>query len=144
MADVVVTDLKYSVVTQYPTVEFLGGTKTQDVIAVGIITDGSGIYVEFRIPANLYSTQQVKNYATGYTGTVESVAGIAGVVGAVWSQQPNAANELVDYLTLTVTSDSGNSQANLLVPESQWAASLVQPKVTKLIGQLNASEALTS
>ena len=34
----------FTVVTQYPTVEYLGGTQTRDVVAVGYTTKPSGIY----------------------------------------------------------------------------------------------------
>jgi hypothetical protein len=136
-------DLTYVVQTQYPTVNFLGGTQTQDAVAVGITTNGHGIYIEFRIPRSIYNATQVKDYSIGYTGTVESIAGVAGVAGVVWSQQPNAAGELTDYLTLTVVSDSGNSSANLAVPASQWDPTDVSPLVSKLVTQLNDAEGLT-
>ena len=45
----------FSVVTQYPTVEYLGGTQTRDVIAVVYTLKLSGLYFEARIPAADYT-----------------------------------------------------------------------------------------
>jgi hypothetical protein len=137
----VAVDLAYTVQTQYPTVIFLGGTQTQDAMAVGIITNGHGIYLEFRIPRTTYSAAQVKSFATGYTGTVEAVAGIAGVAGVAWSQIPDATGQLADVLTLTVESDSGNSSATLTIHTKDWTPHAAGPKVTALIAQLNEAEA---
>lgn len=143
MSAVEVTDLKYSIVGQRPDTEFLGGTQTRDVVAVGVLTEGHGIYFETRIPASIYSSAQVKDYATGYTGTIESIASIPSVAGVQWTQVVTASQELQDALILTVTSDSGNSQAQITLLDTYWAVSLAQPKVNALVKQLNQAEALT-
>ena len=140
MSEGAVSNLGYTVVTQYPTVNFLGGTQTQDAIAVGIITNQSSIYLEFRIPKGVYSATQVKDYSIGYTGTVESAAEAPGVVGVVWSQQPNAAQELTDYLTFTVQSDSGNSSATFMLPMAQVSYANAAKQASALIAQLNDAE----
>lgn len=137
-------NLNYTVDTQYPTVEFLGGTQTRDVVAVGITTQGHGVYMEFRIPQTLYSAKQVKAYATGYTGSIESQFDIQGVAGLQWSQQPNASGELQDVWTYTVTSSTGNSAATFTLPIGQATTDNVTKKVNALASQLNQAEALTS
>lgn len=134
-------DLGYQVQTQYPTTEFLGGTQTRDVTAVGITTNGHGVYIEFRIPDNVYSAAQVKDYAIGYTGTIEQVFEWPGVGGASWSQVPTPSGELADQITLTVQSDSGNSAANLVTPLGTLSEQSTAPKVAKLVKALNDAEA---
>lgn len=134
------TDLGYQVNTQYPTVEFLGGTQTQDVVAVGITTNGHGVYLEFRIPRSQYNAQQVKDYATGYTGTVEQFFAIPGIVDEQWSQQPNAGGNLVDTLTFTVQSDSGNSAATFSLPLAQATTDAVTKQAAALRSELNSAE----
>lgn len=134
-------DLAYDVVTQYPTVQFLGGQQTQDVIAVGITTRGHGVYVQFDIPRRIYSAQELKNYATGYTGSVEQFFEIPGITGIAWSQQPNAGGNLVAVLTFTVESTSGISAATFTVPLASATDTLVKQQASKLRAELNASEA---
>lgn len=133
----------FTVVTQYPTVEFLGGTQTRDVTAVGYITAGHGVYFEARIPQTVYSAAQVKDYGIGYSGTIEQVFEWTGVVGCVWSQTPNAANVLVDQLTLTVQSASGNSQANHTILLTDIGFPAGEPAIEKLYNELNTAEGIT-
>lgn len=134
-------DLGFTIVTQYPTVEFLGGTQTRDVTAVGFTTNGHGVYYEARIPNAIYSPQQVFDYATGYTGTIEQVFNWNGVIGASWSQQPNANDELADFLTLTVSSTSGNSTAQITIPFTDLGVAAGVNKVTALHHNLDLTEA---
>lgn len=132
----------FTVVTQYPTVEYLGGNQTRDVVAVGYTITAYNLYFEARIPTSVYTAVQVKDYGIGYTGTITSLLQIPGVTDGFWSQAPTAGGELEDQLTLTVTSASGNSSATLTVPASRWAVSDVEPSVTKLLDELNAGEAV--
>ena len=132
----------FTVVTQYPTVEYLGGTQTRDVIAVGYTLKPSGLYFEARIPAASYTAAQVNDYGIGYSGTIGALLAIPGVTDGYWSQTPTAAGELEDQLTLTVTSDSGNSSGTVTVPASEWDTQDVGPKVAKLLKSLNDAEAL--
>lgn len=132
----------FEVITQYPTLEFLGGTQTQDVMAIGYRTKLHGVYFEVRIPRSTYSAEQVKDYGIGYTGTIEAVLAAPGVIGGEWTQTPTASGELRDNIVITVSSDSGNSTAQLVVPFSQLAPTLTNPKVAHLVDQLNAAEGL--
>lgn len=134
-------DLGYDVVTQYPTVQFIGGTQTQDVVAVGIVTRGHQVYVEFNIPRNIYSAQEVKNYATGYTGSVEQFFEVPGVTGVAWSQAPNSSGNLIPTLTFTVESTSGLSAATFAVPLASATDTLVKTRAAALRKELNDSEA---
>jgi hypothetical protein len=134
-------DLGYTVVTQYPTTEFLGGTNTQDVTAVGILTNGHGVYIEFRIPDSQYTAALGKDYAIGYTGTVEQEFLLPGVVGVSWSQEPNAQDQLVDMIEVTVQSDSGNSQAVVSFPLSQIGLAATNTLIANKVAALNGLEA---
>src|SRR5580693_444419 len=104
------------VVTQYPDIESVGGTKTQPVTVVGIETAAHQTYIEFRIPDSVYNETQVNDYGIGYSATVDQPYAWPGVVGVEWAQSANAANKLTDVLTIYVQSDSGRSQASVTVP----------------------------
>lgn len=134
-------DLGYKVERQFPGIETLGSQGTRDVTIVGITTNGHGVYLEFRIPQAFYSAQQVKNYSTGYTGTIESMFAVSGVVGLQWIQQVSPANELQDAIIVTVASDSGDSTGQFTVPFRDFKPEVVAPKAAKLIAELNAAEA---
>jgi len=132
----------FTVVTQYPTLEFLGGTQTQDVMAIGYRTNANGVYFEVRVPRAGYTSSNVNSMGIGYTGTIEAAFDNANVIGGEWVQTPNAAGELVDNIVYTVASDSGNSTAQLTVPYSQLAPELYNPKLAALAQELNAAEGL--
>jgi hypothetical protein len=132
----------FEVVTQYPTLEFLGGTQTQDVMAIGYRSKATGVYWEVRIPRKTYTAANVNSTGIGYTGTIDAVMAAPGVIGGEWTQTPTSSGELQDNLVLTVSSDSGNSTAQLVVPFAGLAPSLTDPKVAALVKTLNDSEGL--
>lgn len=132
----------FYIVTQYPTVEYLGGNQTRNVVAVGYTIRAYNLYFEARIPTSIYSATQVNDYGIGYTGTITSLMQIPGVIDGYWSQAPTAGGELEDQLTLTVASTSGNSSATITVPARRWAVSDVEPQVSELVTDLNAGEAV--
>lgn len=131
----------FRVQVQYPTVEFLGGSQTREVMAVGYVTQPSGIYVEVRIPKSVYSAEQVRDYGIGYAGTIEAIAALDGVDGMTWSQVQRRDGTLGDVMTVYVTSSSGNSAGSFVLPFAQLAPELAAPKVRHLRAQLDAAEA---
>lgn len=132
----------YNVVTQYPGIDSLGGSQTQEVVFVGITTVPHGTYLEFPIPQAAYSATQVKDYSIGFSETVEAVWNNEWVVGVQWAQQVNPSNQLESVLLITVTSSSGNSSAVLTLPESKWAPSFWNPQIDSLHTELDDSEGL--
>jgi len=104
-------DLKFTIVAQNPTVEFLGGTQTRNVVTVGFITDGHGIYGEARVIASIYSANEARHAALGVVVALETVASLPNVAGVEWGQSVNKSGLLVDQITVTVESDSGDSTA---------------------------------
>ena len=132
----------FEVVTQYPTLEFIGGTQTQDVMAVGYRTKANQVYFEVRIPRKGYTASNVNSTGIGYTGTIEAAFANDNVIGGEWTQTPTAAGDLVDNIVYTVASDSGNSTAQLVVPFAQLAPELYDPKIAALVKTLNDAEGL--
>lgn len=130
----------FTVVTQYPTVEYLGGNQTRNVVAVGYNITQYSLYFEARIPSSVYSATQVNDYGIGYTATIISLLQIPGVTDGFWSQAPTSGGELEDQLTLTVTTASGNSSATITYPASKWSVQDVEPGVTALLNELTTAE----
>lgn len=131
----------YAIVTQYETVEFLGGTRTRDVIAVGVRTAAHGVYFEFRVPKATYTAAIATQNANGFAIVYEDLFQIAGVDGVEWTQEPTPAGQLEDHVIVYVQSSSGNSSSSINVPYSQFAQELIAPKVAALVAQLDAAEA---
>lgn len=132
----------YTIVTQYPTVEYLGGTQTQQVVAVGASTIPHGIYFEVRIPQSIYATDIVKATVEGTVPIYETLAGFANVTGVAWSQVPTAAGELADQVTITVSSTSGNSAGQLTYLVLDLGSGLHETEIEALHNELDATEAL--
>ena len=132
----------YTVLYQYPTVEFLGGTQTRDVMAVGYQTSPHNVVFEARIPKADYTAAEVASFGIGYSGEIEDVFTIPGVVDATWAQVANAAGFLIDELVLSVESTSGNSSATLTVSFGQMAKETLAPRVAALREKLDEVEGL--
>ena len=132
----------FTVVTSYPTLEFLGGTQTQDVMAIGYRTKAHGVYFEVRVPKAGFTAENVNSMGIGYTGTIEAAFTNQNVIGGEWTQTPNSAGELVDNIVYTVQSDSGNSTDQVTVPYSQLAPELYDPKLAAAVKTLNDTEGL--
>jgi hypothetical protein len=131
----------YEIITQYETVEFLGGTQTRPVIAVGVRTKAHGVYFEFRLEKANYSAVNVTADANGFTIVYELLFDIPGVIDVEWTQEPTNAGQLADHVIVYVQSASGNSSSSLDVPYSQFTQDIIAGKVEALRGQLDAAEA---
>jgi len=109
----------YQIITQYPDVEVVGGSQTRDVQVIGVTTSPSDIYFEVRVPRAQATTSYLKYTAQSYRDIYELLAGLPGVADVVWYQRPTDAGQLVDYVTLYVTSTSGFSTGVIDKPFSQ-------------------------
>lgn len=132
----------YSIVAQYPTTEFLGGTQTRDVMAVGMRTRPSDIYFEFRLPRADYNARNVADSANGFSIILEQLTTITGVSGIQWIQQPTDAGQLRDALIVSVESDSGDSASSFVEPFARLTRKDVADRAGKLRAELNAAEGL--
>jgi hypothetical protein len=132
----------FKVVTQYPTLEFLGGTQTQDVMAIGYRTVRHGVYFEVRIPKKGYTTDNVHSEGLGYTSLIEGLFFNDNVIGVEWTQSPTNSGQLVDQYVVTAQSDSGNSTAQHTFTNAQLAPSIYEPVINALVNTLNNSEGL--
>jgi hypothetical protein len=130
----------YSIQTQYETVEYLGGTQTRPVIAVGVLTVGHGVYFEFRIPKVNYNSANVRNDANGFTIIYEMLFTIPGVVDVEWTQEPTQAGQLADHVVVYFESTSGNSSASIDFPYTQFTQDYIAARVAFARAGLDAAE----
>lgn len=132
----------YQIVTQYPTVEFLGGTQTRDVIAVGVRTNDHGVYFEFRLPKANYNAANVRNDANGFTIIYEDLFQIDGVTDVEWAQEPTASGQLADHVIVYFESSSGQSSSFIdFLYATQFTQGIISAAVGKARAELDAAEA---
>lgn len=131
----------YTILTQYETVEFLGGAQTRPVIAVGVQTREHGVYFETRIAKADYTAAVAKQNANGFTIVYELLFKIPGVTDVEWTQEPTNAGQLQDHVIVYVESSSGASSASIDVPYSKFTQDYIAGQVGKLRAQLDAAEA---
>ena len=123
-----------------PGTEFLGGTQTRPVVVIEAQSTPSAIYFEVLVPQKGYVANLARAAALGYADIYETAAALPNVAGVFWSQGPNAAGELEDLITFTVSSTSGNSEAQLTVPILQLGPQLHEPQIEALHAELDATE----
>jgi hypothetical protein len=130
----------YSIVTQYPDTEVIGGNLTQDVQVVGVVTGAHGVYFETRLPRKNATTANIKNQANGFALIYELLFTIPGVAAVQWTQEPTPAGLLEDHVIVYVTSTSGASEGVLDFPYSKFNQDVIEPAVTRLRASLDATE----
>src|SRR6185503_11088713 len=130
----------YTIETQYETVEFLGGTQTRPVIAVGVRTNVHAVYFEFRVLKADYNSSVVNQDANGFTIVYEDLFQIPGVTDVEWAQEPTQAGQLSDHVIVYFTSTSGNSSASVDIPYSQFTQDYIAARVGHARDALDAAE----
>jgi hypothetical protein len=134
-------DASFKIVSQVATVEYIGGTNTQRVVAVGLVTNAHQVYAEARVPQNIYSANIAKAAAQAPASIIETLFSLTGVVGVQWGQDVNPSGMLVDTVLITVGSDSGLSTGTLgPLVMSQLGPQLHNAQIQALRQQLNAAE----
>jgi hypothetical protein len=134
----------FDVETSYDDVEFLGGSRTQDVLVTGIRTKPHGIYIEVRVGKALFEqegAQIVNAAALGWATIFETLAVQPHVAGVAWGQE-SAGGQLQDVAVITVSSSTGASSAALTIPVTSLGPKLGAAAIGKLSKQLDAVEAL--
>jgi len=131
----------YTIVTQYPDVETDGGAVARQVIVVGTLTKGHGVYFENRYPRAGFKLSETTNNSTGYTAQFEELFTIPGVDAVEWGQKLNSANQLQDWVTIYVVSTSGDSSDFVEMPFSTWTPAHAAALVKTTRAALDAAEA---
>jgi hypothetical protein len=132
---------EYEIIRQYETWEHLGGTQGRAVIAVGVRTAAHGDYFEFRIPKADYKPAIVQANARGYTIVYSLLYAIPGVRDVEWAQEPTNAGDLEDHVIVYFVSTSGQSDASIDFPYSQFSQDYIAARVGHAIAGLDAAEA---
>lgn len=104
----------YTFVTQYPGLDTLGGSQTQDVVFVGVLTVPHGTYVEFPVAKANYP-DLVKAAAEGWVTIAETLWTQPNVIGVQQAQVVNPSNQLVYSWIISVQGSSTDSWATLTI-----------------------------
>lgn len=103
----------FQVIGTRPGTAFLGGTTTQAVVIVECQTLPDLVYFEANTPQQGFTAALGEAVAQGYAEIINTIIGFSNVTNVQWSQGPGKSQELQDMLTVTVSSTSGNSTAEL-------------------------------
>ena len=131
----------YQIITQYPDVDTSGGVLAKDVMVVGTVTGGHGVYFERCYPRADFNEANAQADAQGFTIIFELLFNIAGVDVVTWGQQLNSANQLEDFVTVYYTSTSGESSNFVAVPFRRFTQDYIAAQVKKGRAVLDANEA---
>lgn len=131
----------YQIVTQRPFTQYLGGTNTQDGVLVGFTTKPSAIYGEVFVPQDVYASGGPEAPVLSLATILETVAGLDNVSDVTYGQRQNASGILIPQVTITVSSTSGNSAAQLTYDISALGPKLHQANIDALHQKLDAAEA---
>ncbi len=131
----------YTIVTQYPDVEVVGNTQTKAVQVIGVVSIPNEVYFEVRVPRAQATTANIQATAQSYRDIYELVMDEPGVADVTWRQEPTVAGQLQDWVTIYVTSSSGDSTGVIDVPFAKLGTTLSGGKIAALRKSLNATEA---
>lgn len=132
----------YTVLYQYPTTEFLGGTQTQPATAVGYQTTAHQIVFESRIPDKSYTSTEVDNTGKVNGQALENLFSIDGVTDVEWTQVSKPSGYLADEIIVYFETPSGNSSGSITTPFTGISNDVVKPLVAAAIAKLVESEDL--
>jgi hypothetical protein len=131
----------YAIVTQYPDVEVVGNTQTRDVQVIGVVTQPNQIYFEVRVPRKQATTSYLKYTAQSYRDIYELIAAEPAVADVTWRQEPTLSGQLQDWITIYVTSTSGDSTTVIDIPFSKLGDTYSSEKIAAMRKALDATEA---
>jgi hypothetical protein len=130
----------YSIVTQYPGIDSIGGNYTEDVVFIGFTTVPHGTYMEIPVEQTGYTASVAQLAASSWANLVEEVWSHDWVVGVQWSQIVDASNLLQSIVIVTVSSTSGNSTANTNLNVNNLAADVYGSTLEDLHNELDTAE----
>ena len=131
----------YKITGTRPGTAFLGGTNTQPVVIVECQTLPDLVYYEVNVPQQGYSADLARGAAIGYADILNTILGFQWVSGLYWSQGPGSNEELQDMVNITVSSTSGNSEAQLApIAIVNLGPSTGEDKINALHAELDDTE----
>ena len=128
-------DLGFRVVTQYPGLDTLGGTQTQEVVFVGVVTHGHGTYVEFPVAKSGYP-DLVKAAALGWVTIAETLWTQPNVIGVQQAQTVNPSNQLVYSWIISVEGSGPESWSTVTIANNDLGPQLGLAQINKLHNDL--------
>lgn len=140
----------YTVQGSWNTTELQGGTNIVPAQEFAVLSKPSGIYFQFRRPtsqlAKLDAAERaalIASIADQLATRIEKVMAESNVEWINYSQPTNAAGQLLDEMTIYVTSDSGNSQGTVSVPLAEIGpGDYTTSRVNAEVAALDAAEGL--
>lgn len=130
----------YRILATRPNTQLVGGTQTQQGVSIGFVTIPNGVYAEVFVAQQPQLALIGRAAVLGYADILNTLFTVDWVSAVAWSQRVNASNLLIDQVTITVVSSSGNSTDVLTVDVDQLGPQLHGPQILALHNQLDSLE----
>jgi len=131
----------YEIVASQSTVEVLDGATAVNVIEISARAVPSNVVFSVRFPPAISDPASISGILAVWAGWYNELAATPGVVAVQFTQNINAANQLVDGMAVTISSTSGRMNFTRYdIPLSGTVAQW-QEAVAETRAQLDAIEA---
>ena len=111
------------------TYQLVGGNKVIRVREFHVVTHPSDIYFQFRRPKAKWAAENIANVASQLAARIEAVYKSPNVVGLLYSQDIDAAGQLIDMFTVFWQSDDGSISGSLEQPMASLGPGNTPPLV---------------
>lgn len=115
----------YALKGSYATVQVLSPTLTEAIQYCTIQTNPSGVVASIPVSEAAFGNNQASVELTNFANAIEQIMGLDYVIGGTGSQQVDANNLLVDYVTFTIGYPSGSAQGSTITAEADVPVGLL-------------------
>jgi hypothetical protein len=126
---------------QYPVTVLKPDGTTARWNEYAVTADPSGVVFRFRLDPRIASLAVVNGETVQWADAFNQKSLVSGVQSIATYQDVNAQNQVVERMLVTVESDSGQSTAELDMPQSYLQQPLFNERVEAKREELNATEA---
>lgn len=128
----------YRILSQRPDLLVTGGNNVQDAVTVTAQDKVYGIAFSFTRSTKSWEGGAVQAAASFYAGAIQGLAGHPHVQGMAYTQDVNAAGNLIDSMEITVGTDDGEQAASFTWPLETLDGTAVYAKADAVYAQLLA------
>ena len=129
---------KYRVLYQKPDILIQGVNNVVDAVTVTVQDQVYGITFSFTRSRTSWEGGAVQAAASFFASNIQALAGYQHVQGIAYTQDTNAAGELIDQLSITVGTDDGTQEASYVWPLETIDQQGVYAEADRVFAQLEA------
>lgn len=128
----------YKVLNQKPDILIQGVNNVVDAVTVTVEEQTYGIVFSFTRSRTSWEGGAVQAAASFFAGNIQALAAYQHVQGIAYTQDTNAAGNLIDQLSITVGTDDGTQEAAFVWPLETIDQQGVYAMIDKVYAQVEA------